>query len=144
MKDRFNFIHNRHTCSLLALIFMYNILVLYNIYESLDDSQKNYKNISGDPKQRILDEYMIDHLPDPNPHSGPVDQDPYPFQPNKKINFFPENFNKLSKILKLADSFDTDEKKMSTDTAVRNNKKNHIYQHNQNLGRIRIRIGLSK
>jgi hypothetical protein len=37
------------------------------------------------------------HLPDPHPHSGPVDPDPYPFQPNIKIHFFPENFNKLSK-----------------------------------------------
>jgi hypothetical protein len=49
MKERFNFIHNRHTCSLLALIFMYNTVYWYCIvYTNPFDSQINYKNISGD------------------------------------------------------------------------------------------------
>ncbi len=34
-------------------------------------------------------------LTDPGPHLGPPDPDPYPFQPNVKLNYtiLPENFN---------------------------------------------------
>jgi hypothetical protein len=48
-------------------------------------------------------------------HADPdlADLDRHQFQANQKVNqvdFFPENFNMLSKILKTYDTFDTDEK----------------------------------
>jgi hypothetical protein len=51
-------------------------------------------------------------LPDLDPHPGPANPDPFLFQQNvkPKLNFFPENFNKLSKIVKNYDTNDADKK----------------------------------
>ncbi len=52
---------------------------------------------SGSGRIRII-------LPDPDRHPGHVDPDGYQFQANRKVaklNYFPDNFNMLSKILKM-------------------------------------------